>query len=65
MDQERLTPPSPTVVEVREVARLAHIHASNYDSERSQAIYETCRWILGEQDRPCLAAHSKTTRSQH
>lgn len=59
MDQERLTPPSPTVTEVREIARIAHIHASAYDSPRSQAIYETCKWIIGEGQRPLLGKNTE------
>jgi hypothetical protein len=47
------------VTEVREIARIAHIHASAYDSPRSQAIYETCKWIIGEGQRPLLGKNTE------
>lgn len=52
MQQERLRPPSPTEANVREVARLAGIYASAYESEHAQGIRDTCIWILGEGPRP-------------
>lgn len=54
MDQERLTPPSPTAADIREVKRLAEIYASCYDSQRAQGMAEICGWVLGERDRPAF-----------
>lgn len=54
MQQERLSPPSPTETEIREIARLAGIYASAYESEHAQGIRDTCLWVLGQQKRPSL-----------
>ena len=52
MQQERLTPPSPTETTIREVRRLASVYAASFESERARGITQTLDWILGEGPRP-------------
>jgi hypothetical protein len=60
MDNERLTPPSPTRDQVTALAHLAHVHFQSYGDERSNVIAQTCNWILGDSPRPCLAPPQPT-----
>lgn len=48
MDAERLTPPSPTMIQVEQQHELAAAYAEAYDSDRARGVCEALAWVLGE-----------------